>query len=71
MMSPTGIFEWPGAVANTVKVKDASGTEKTISGVGGVLSNGYAWNSYQTEGLDEKTINYTITLNKGCLFNLH
>lgn len=64
MMSPTGIFEWPGAVANTAKVKDASGTEKTISGVGGVLSNGYAWNSYQTEGLDEKTINYTITLNK-------
>ena len=64
MMSPTGIFEWPGAVANTAKVTDASGTEKTISGVGGVLSNGYAWNSYQTEGLDEKTINYTITLNK-------
>lgn len=64
MMSPTGIFEWPGAVANTAKVKDASGTEKTISGVGGVLSNGYAWNSYQTEGLNEKTINYTITLNK-------
>ena len=64
MMSPTGIFACPGTAINTAKVKDASGTEKTISGVGGVLSNGYLWNSYQTEGLDEKTINYTITLNK-------
>lgn len=64
MMSPTAIFEWPGATANSGKVKDADGNDKTISGVGGVLYNGMAWDSYKTLAADNKTIDYTVTMDK-------